>query len=123
MSMLQFKHPQDLKQLPESHPAYPIVKDLVERLIVDYQPPGRSYAPEDDGWIALIEESDVHRVITEIWPDWQLADVEWEGITYRDGFWQAIYLSDNEKGFVLSFPMHRGSPHELRETIECYLDP
>lgn len=121
--MLQFKHPQDLKQLPESHPAYPIVKDLVERLIVDYQPPGRSYAPEDDGWIALIEESDVHRVITEIWPDWQLADVEWEGITYRDGFWQAIYLSDNEKGFVIVIPDAPWITAELRETIECYLDP
>ena len=38
--MLQFKHPHDLKQLPEAHPVYPLVKDLVERLIVDYQPPG-----------------------------------------------------------------------------------
>jgi len=120
--MLQFKHPHDLKQLPEAHPAYPTVK-LVERLIVDYQPPGRSYAPEDDGWIALIEESDVHRVITEIWPDWQLADVEWEGITYRDGFWQAIYLSDNEKGFVIVIPDAPWITAELRETIECYLDP
>ena len=43
-------------------------------------------------------------MITEIWSDWTLADVEWEGITYRDGFWQAIYLSDNEKGFVIVIP-------------------
>ncbi len=28
--MLQFKHPNDLKQLPETHPAYPLIKDLVE---------------------------------------------------------------------------------------------
>jgi hypothetical protein len=79
----------------------------VARLIVDF-PPGRAYAPDDDGWICLIEETDVDRVITEIWSDWRLADVAWEGITYRDGFWQAIYLSDNEKGFVWSFPTHRG---------------
>ncbi len=38
--MLQFKCPHDLKQLPEAHPAYPLIKDLVERLIVDYPPPG-----------------------------------------------------------------------------------
>ncbi len=49
-TMLQFKHPHDLKQLPEVHPAYPLIKDLVERLIVDF-PPGRPYTPEDDGWI------------------------------------------------------------------------
>ncbi len=120
--MLQFKHPHDLKQLPEAHLAYLIVKDLVTRLIVDF-PPGRSYAPEDDGWIALIEESDVHRVITEIWPDWRLADVAWEGITYREGFWQAIYLADNEKGFVFLIPDELWITDELRETIECYLDP
>ncbi len=83
--MLQFKHPHDLKQLPEAHPAYPLVKDLVARLIVDF-PPGRAYDPEDDGWIALIEEKDVDRVIREIWSDWKLADVEWEGMTYRYGF-------------------------------------
>ena len=54
--MLQFKHPHDLKQLPEAHPAYPIIQDLVTRLIVDF-PPGRAYDPDDDGWICLIEET------------------------------------------------------------------
>ncbi|MCC7278289.1 MAG: hypothetical protein IT487_08230 [Chromatiaceae bacterium] len=42
--MLQFKHPHDLKQLPEAHPPYPIIKDLVARLIVDF-PPRRDYDP------------------------------------------------------------------------------
>ena len=79
--MLQFKRPHDLKQLPKAHPAYPIIKDLVARLIVDF-PPGRAYAPEDDGWIALIEEQDIDRVITEIWSDWKLTNREWEGFTY-----------------------------------------
>ncbi len=120
--MLQFKHPHDLKQLPETHPAYPLIKDLVARLIVDF-PPGRAYAPEDDGWIALIEEQDIDRVITEIWSDWTLTDVEWEGITYRDGIWQAIYLSDNEKGFVIVIPDAPWITAELREKIEFYLDP
>ncbi len=87
-------------------------KDLIASLIVDF-PSGRSYAPEDDGWIALIEEPDVDRVITEIWSDWQLAEVEWEGITYRDGFWQAIYLADNEKGFVIVIPDAPWIPAEL----------
>ena len=114
--------PHDLKQLPEAHPAYPFIKDLVERLIVDF-PPGCAYDPNDDGWIALIEEQDVDRVISEIWSDWTLADVEWEGITYREGFWQAIYLSDNEKGFVSVIPDEPWITAELRESIEFYLDP
>ena len=120
--MLHFKSTADLKQLPESHPAYPIIKDLVERLIVDF-PPGRAYDPEDDGWIALIEEKDVDRVITEIWSDWRLADVEWEGISLKDGHYQAVYLADNEKGFVFLIPDAPWLPDSLRESIEYYLDP
>ncbi len=119
--MLQFKHPDDLKQLPEAHPAYPLIKDLVARLIVDF-PPGRSYDPDDDGWIALIEEPDVDRVITEIWSDWTLAEVEWEGISLKDGHYQAVYLADNEKGFVFLIPDAPWITAALRENIEFYLD-
>ncbi len=101
--MLQFTHPHDLKQLPEAHPAYPaypLIKEMVARLIVD-SPPGRAYAPEDDGWIALIEEQDIDCVITELWSDLKLTEVEWDGITCRDSLWQAIYLADNEKGVAI----------------------
>ena len=80
--MLQFKHPHDLKQLPEAHPAYPIIQDLVTRLIVDF-PPGRAYDPDDDGWICLIEETDVDRVLCEVWEDWTLSDVLWKASPSR----------------------------------------
>ncbi len=71
----------------------------------------------------MIEEQDADRVITEIWSDWKLAEVEWEGITYRGGFWQALYLSDNEKGFVIVIPDEPWLTAELRENIEFYRDP
>ena len=35
--MLQFKAPNDLHTLPDSHPAYPLVEDLINRLIVHFQ--------------------------------------------------------------------------------------
>jgi hypothetical protein len=121
--MLQFKGPADLKHLPASHPAYPRIKDLVDRLIVDYHPPGRSYDPDDDGWICLIEEQDVDRVLTEVWADWTLADVLWEGITYKDGLYEAVYLADNEKGFVFLIPDQPWLHDNLREAMEFYLEP
>jgi len=34
--MLQFKAPYDLNHLPDSHPAYPLVQDLINRLIVNF---------------------------------------------------------------------------------------
>ncbi len=91
------------------------------RLIVNF-PPGRAYDHDDDGWIALIEEKDIDRVITEIWSDWKLADVAWEGISYRDGFLQAIYLADNEKGFVIVIPYAPWFSDKLRESIEFNRD-
>ncbi len=120
--MLQFKHTHDLKQLPEAHPAYPLIKDLVARLIVDF-PPGRAYEPDDDGWICLIEETDVDRVLCEVWEDWTLVDVLWEGISLKDGHYQAVYLADNEKGFVFLIPDAPWLPDALRESIEYYFDP
>jgi hypothetical protein len=71
MSMLHFKSTADLKQLSANHPAYPLIKDLVERLIMDF-PPHRAYAPDDDGWICLIEETDVDRVPNEEKDEWTL---------------------------------------------------
>mgnify|MGYP000107884644 FL=1 len=80
--MLQFKSADDLKQLPEDDPAYPIVADLVQRLIVNYEAEGYAYAPSADGWICLVEPIDIDRPITEIWDDGtRLADLWWEGIT------------------------------------------
>ena len=120
--MLQFKAPNDLNNLPHSHPAYPLVQDLINRLIVHF-PEDRPYAPADDGWIGLIEEDDVARVLCEVWEDWTLADVLWEGITLKEGHYQAVYLADNEKGFVFLIPDAPWLPDSLRESIEYYLDP
>ena len=33
---MQFKAPNDLNNLPNSHPAYPLVQDLIDRLIVNF---------------------------------------------------------------------------------------
>jgi len=120
--MLQFKAPNDLSNLPDSHPAYSLVEDLINRLIVNF-PEDRPYAPDDDGWICLIEEHDVDRVLSEVWEDWTLADVLWEGITLKEGHYQAVYLADNEKGFVFLIPDGPWLPETLRESIEYYLDP
>jgi hypothetical protein len=120
--MLQFKAPQDLNNLPDSHPAYPLVQDLINRLIVNF-PEDRAYAPDDDCWICLIEEHDVDRVLSGVWADWTLADILWEGIRLTDSHYQAGYLADNEKGFVFLIPGAPWLPDSLRESIEYYLDP
>ena len=56
--MITFKSTEDLSKLPPNDPAFPIVEDLVKRLITDYISEGYEYRPADDGWIAVIEEQD-----------------------------------------------------------------
>ena len=54
--MLQFKSTEDLSKLPATDPAHPTVKDLVDRLITEYTPPGESYNADDYGFVILIQE-------------------------------------------------------------------
>ena len=44
--MITFKSTEDLGKLPENHPAFHTVKDLVDRLIADYTWEGHPYNPE-----------------------------------------------------------------------------
>ncbi len=121
--MLLFKSADDLSKVDSHNPAYHIIKDLVQRLIIDFEKEGYSYDPEAHGFIALIQEHDKDGFLTEIWNDWTLLDIPWEGISIVDGFFQAVFLANNEFGIVFIFPDAAWVDGKLREVIEEHLDP
>lgn len=121
--MIIFKTQEDLLKLNRNNPAYPIIEELVQRLIVDFVKDGNRYIPEDHGYIVLIEEQDKDRPLTEIWDDWTLLDIPWEGITLIDGFFQGVFLANNEFGIVFIIPNAEWVDGQLREIIEHNLDP
>jgi len=121
--MLLFNSKKDLSKLDTQSPAYPIIEELVQRLCVDIPNEGHLYIPEDHGWINLVEPIDMDRIITEIWKDWALLDVQWEGVMYQDGHYIGIFLADNEKGFIFIFPDEDWLQGELRQILEEHLDP
>ena len=121
--MLEFKSTEDLAKLPPDDPAFPIVEGLVKCLITDYIAEGYDYIPEDDGWICVIEEQDKDRFLTEIWSDWTLLDIPWEGITQRDGYFLALFLANNQFGIEFVIPDAPWVDGELRKMIEDNLDP
>ena len=121
--MLEFKSPEDLSKLPPNHKATLIVQDLVKRLITDYIAEGWDYKPEDDGWIVLIEEQDKDRVLSEIWSDWTLLDIPWEGISLVGDFYQAVFLANDQFGLVFLIPDAPWVDGDLRQMIEDHLDP
>jgi hypothetical protein len=121
--MIFIKHRNDLSQIPESNPAYPILDDLCTRLIGNYP----AYDPTHDGWLILAESDtlDFSRPLTEIWPDGTAEDSTlialqflWEGVTLEDGFYHAIYLANNQFGLYFLIPDCPELPDDVRESLE-----
>ena len=121
--MITFKQTSDINQLSTTHPAYFVIKDLIDSLITAYDSPGRPYRPEDEGYIVLIEEGDTERILHEIWDDWTLLDIPWEGVMQEDGFFKGIFLANNEFGIVFVIPDAEWVNGTLRETLLYHLDP
>jgi hypothetical protein len=121
--MITFKSTEDIDKLPENHPAYPTVKEVVDQLITAYTEPGEPYNHEDYGYVLLVEPEDAQRELDELWDGCTLLNIPWEGIMLRDGFFTAIYLANNEYGLTFVIPDADWVDGELREMIEDILDP
>jgi len=121
--VITFKSTEDLAKLPPSDPAFPTVKDLVDRLITEYTAPGQPYDFDAYGYVILIQEGDTDRELDEIWDGCRLVDIYWEGIMKQGDFFIAIYLANNEYGLCFVIPDAPWVNGELRSLIEDILDP
>jgi hypothetical protein len=125
--MITFKSLDDLSKLPPDHPAYPVIKDLAQKLLVTTASMARPYDPEADGYLVLIEESDIDRVLNEIWDDFTLLNAAWEGISKliskQHNFYIAIFIGAGDFGLVFAIPDEAWLPVELRKVLEGNLVP
>jgi hypothetical protein len=121
--MITFKSTEDLEKLTTNDPAHPVIQKLIDQLIKAYTWEGHPYIAEDYGYIILIEPEDTDRILDEIWDDWRLLDIPWEGIMLRDGYYIAIFLANNEHGLLFVIPDEDWVKGKLREMIEDTLDP
>ena len=122
--MLQFKSKDDLQQLPPDDPAYPLIADLVQKLIVGFADEGWNYDPEAHGWLVLWEQTDGNRPVSEIWDDnTRLTDLLWEGWTQQDDHYIGVFLANNEWGLCVVVPDEPWIDPHLRHCIEETLDP
>jgi len=108
--VITFKSTEDLAKLSPDDPAFPTVKDLVERLIADYTWEGHPYNPDWYGYTILIQEGDADRTLDEIWDGCSLLTIPWEGIMKLGDFFIAIYLANVEGSRRMRFKTH---PHQL----------
>jgi hypothetical protein len=123
--MIQFKSISDLSKISRDDPAYPVIEDLAQKLLVTTQSMARPYDPEADGWIVLIEKGDVDRPLTDIWGEdaYRLINTPWEGVSNQDGFYIAVFLANNDFGLVFVIPDADWLPDELRNVLDDNLVP
>ena len=123
--MLKFTSEADLLRLNPADPAFDTVSDLVKRVISDTYGTEFEYQESSDGFICLIESTDLSRPLTEIFPDreYDLLTVPWEAICYDESMknYHAIYAPNNS--YSISFVINRKIVHgELRQLFEQILD-
>ncbi|NEX23800.1 hypothetical protein G3480_26650 [Thiorhodococcus mannitoliphagus] len=116
--MRSFKSPKDLKSFPSDHPAKPLLTELVNSLTTF-----EGYDPDADGWVVLIDEGDIDKPLIDLWEDWTLLDAPWEGVMKVDGFYEVIFLANNQFGIVFVVPIQPWLPPHYRSALEEHLDP
>jgi hypothetical protein len=114
--MITFKSPADLNKLSPDDPVYPLIKELVESLIVAYTTPERPYLADDYGWIILIEEQDVDAVLEDM--GCKLTELLWEGAAMRGNFYLAIYLANDDFGISYVIPDAPWVNGKLRKLLD-----
>ncbi len=120
--MITFKSEADLLRLNPADPALPVLRNLVQRIITESYKTEYPYDPENDGWIALVDQDDLDRPLTEIWGDeaYDLISIPYEGITLQDGMYIAVFLANNQFGIVFVVPENLVHG-ELLECFEAHL--
>ena len=118
--MITFKSQADLGKLPQGHPAYPVIKELIELLIDDF--PEQPYNADDYGYLVLVEPGDTDRELLELDMPWRLAEIAWEGASLRQGFFVATFLGTDDYGLLFIVPDEPWVNGELRQVLEEILD-
>ena len=107
-----FKSVQDLNQLDPSNPALAVIKKHFVRMAEFYP---------DSGYLILVEEGDTEEPLDlpELKLPW--ADILWEGVSRLDGFYYAVYLTNNEFALEFRLPDADWLNADLREKLEEHL--
>jgi hypothetical protein len=123
--MLKFTSEADLLRINPNHPAFNTVSDLVRRTVSDTYGTDFEYQESSDGFICLIESTDLDRPLTEIWGDdaYDLLTIPWEGICYDESQknYLAVFVANNS--YSIAFVIPREIVHgELKQCFELILD-
>jgi len=118
--MKTFKSIADVEQF-QGHPLHDTVESLVVPVLKFYADSGHPYRPENDGYLVLIEPSDVDRVLDDLDVPYRLSEVPFEGVTVVDGCFYAVYIPNNQFALGFLIPDEAWLPGEVRRHLEAHI--
>ena len=97
-------------------PLGPMLREIVIRMLGHFE-----YSPEDDGFVVLIEEGDVDRVLSDLGLPYRLHEVPFEAVHMQEGHYCGIYLANNQFAIMFLIPDADWVSGELRRHLEGLL--
>lgn len=107
--MIILKSPHDLKQLDLSDPVHGAAREHFHRM-ADLYP--------ECGYLTLIEKGDTEKVLVLPEVRQRLKDFPWEGVVKHEGYFHAVYLTNNEFALEFVIPDADWLPGDLRKSLE-----
>lgn len=77
-------------------PLRPMLRGIVVRMLGHFE-----YHPQEDGYVALIEEGDSDRVLADLCLPYRLREMPFEAVYMLEGRYCGIYLANNQ--FAITF--------------------
>jgi hypothetical protein len=105
--MITFKSVADLSKLCRDDPAYAVIQNILTDFPRD---------PDIHGYVVLIEPGDTHIDLPEL--KGTIADMSWDGVTKQDGYYHAVYLTNNEFAIEVVIPGANWLDADLGNTLE-----
>lgn len=103
--MLIFKSMHDLKQVHAADPVHSIVRERISAL---------------PGYVILIEKRDTKKMIDLPELKGRLENLSWEGVSKQDGYFHAVYLTNNEFALEFIIPDADWLPAEIKATLDAH---
>lgn len=120
--MIYFKTPACLSKLSLTDTSFPVIKELIERLVQESEQSQHHWIPEQDGFFILVQPEDLEMTLDDFHPGATLSSIPYEGVHYKDGHYVAVSLLNNQASLVWVIPDELLGD-ELRSVLEDNLVP
>lgn len=113
--MITFKSRACLNRINPVDPSFVILDRLLSQ--------AEKSNPEHDGFLILVQPSDINAVLDEWHPGATFQSLPYEGVHYKDNHYIAVTLLNNQASLVWVFPDAEWLPDNIRLALEDNLVP